>query len=183
MKLQKIFETFWNSKKFFKVYSGTLENVPNNFQIIVHSLPRTSLSIYVNHFIRKENVHAVPRLIEVLKSEFRGLLKAATWMSNQTVALLSKRIGRFTSDTGGPLSREDRLLEKIHADQTTTFYVMRRNFHRFSAKEAMDFVLGEQEMAMDMEETAAKANFNNKIPARSGRFFLLKFFSIKKEYL
>ncbi|CAI2347121.1 unnamed protein product [Caenorhabditis sp. 36 PRJEB53466] len=153
--------------KFIESFGENEENLERTdcAKIVSNMLPRASLSIYVNHFLRNENLIVIPHLIGRLKSEFGRMIETNGWLNSSTKSAVAAKIRSFETDISAPGTpeKEDRVLEALQVTERDSFYTVFTRLNEFWMRTAMEYVLGDQEISLEEERLEPKANYNMRV--------------------
>ncbi|CAP25078.2 Protein CBG04350 [Caenorhabditis briggsae] len=102
-------------------------------------MPRTALSIYINHFVQPDNIIAIPNLIDSIRSEYIDQISKSKKFDKPLKAQMIKKLEKFKTDIGshGIGFSENNLLERVIIHNRQSFYKVITQFNTQNMQEAL----------------------------------------------
>ncbi|ULU08018.1 hypothetical protein L3Y34_019233 [Caenorhabditis briggsae] len=132
-------------------------------KIAFSMMPRTALSIYINHFVQPDNIIAIPNLIDSIRSEYIDQISKSKKLDKPLKAQMIKKLEKFKTDIGshGIGFSENNLLERVIIHNRQSFYKVITQFNTQNMQEALLSIAHDKTIS---ENTHARSIFNQEFP-------------------
>ncbi|CAO4366776.1 unnamed protein product [Caenorhabditis nigoni] len=132
-------------------------------RIAFSMMPRTALSIYINHFVQPDNIIAIPHLIDSIRTEYVDQISKSEKLEEPLKAQMIKKLVKFKTDIGnhGIGFSENNLLERVIIHNSQSFYEVITQFNTQNMQEALLSIAHDKTISGN---THARSIFNHEFP-------------------
>ncbi|EFO88818.1 hypothetical protein CRE_06362 [Caenorhabditis remanei] len=141
----------------------------NCVKIAMSLMPRTAFSVYINHFLQPENLHAIPHLINSVKSQYFEMIQKSKKIDDKTRSMLIKRLTHLRPDIGshGIGISENSILEKVEDHTGESFFKVYTRMNIQKSRDSLGYMVLD-DMSIS-GKTHAISSFNQRV--RPGKMF------------